>query len=267
MEKEIFYVPAEDVELYCEKRGSGPLLIIMPDGNNDCEPYAEIADLMADEFTTVIFDPRGGSRSMPTKHQKVTSELLADDIAAIIRYMDMGKASLFGCSSGGQGVLMAGVKYPELVKNVMPHEAALMMDAQLPGVSFDYIMKFNENYGDIIKGVNVNPFFASLYVDVVPERDFDEETNARITANGAYWLQYYLGAQDSHSYTKEELAKIPACDFTVGCWTPSWHPYANIETAKRGGFSYTWLPSAHYPVKSCPEVLAKHLKETIHKYD
>ncbi|MBQ9931316.1 MAG: alpha/beta fold hydrolase, partial [Firmicutes bacterium] len=166
MEKEILYIPAEDVELYCEKRGSGPLLIIMPDGTNDCEPYAHIAELMADEFTVITFDPRGGSRSMPTKHQKVTAELLADDIAAIIRYMDMGKASLFGCSSGGQGVLMAGVKYPELVKNVMPHEAALMMDDQIPGVAFSYIQTFNEVYGPHLSGANVNPFFAALYVSV-----------------------------------------------------------------------------------------------------
>ncbi|MBE6032429.1 MAG: alpha/beta hydrolase [Clostridiales bacterium] len=267
MEKEILYIPAEDVELYCEKRGSGPLLIIMPDGTNDCEPYAHIAELMADEFTVITFDPRGGSRSMPTKHQKVTAELLADDIAAIIRYMDMGKASLFGCSSGGQGVLMAGVKYPELVKNVMPHEAALMMDDQIPGVAFSYIQTFNEVYGPHLSGANVNPFFAALYVSVFPEKDYDAETNERLAQNAGYWMQYYLGVQDSHSYTKEELAKIPACDFTVGCWTPAWHPYANIETAKRGGFEYTWLPCAHYPVKTCPDVLAEHLKKTIHKYD
>lgn len=267
MEKEILKIPAQDVELYCEKRGSGPLLIIMPDGTNDCEPYAKIAELMADEYTVITFDPRGGARSMPTKHQKVFSDLLADDIAAIIRYMDMGKASLFGCSSGGQGVLMAGVKYPELVRNVMPHEAALMMDVQLPGTGFEFIQTFNDVYGPHLEGKNLNPFFASLYVSVYPPKDFDNETNARIDQNLPYWGQYYLGCQDTHSYTKEELGKIPACDFTVGSWTPAWHPYANMETAKRGGFSYTWLPCAHYPVLTCPEILAEHMKKTIHKYD
>ena len=181
MEKEILHIPSQDLEIYCEKRGSGPLLVIMPDGTNDCELYAHIAELMADEFTVVSFDPRGGSRSMPTKHQKVGPELLADDIAAIIRYMDMGKASLFGCSSGGQGVLMTGVNYPELIKNVIVHEAALMSDVQLPGTGFEFIQTFGEVYGPHIEGVNVNPFFASLYVSVYPPKDFDDATNARIS--------------------------------------------------------------------------------------
>jgi len=267
MEKQCFYVEAENCKLYCEKRGTGPLFVIMPDGVNDCELYAKFADLMAEEFTVVSFDPRGGSRSMPTVHKKVTPELLADDMAAVIRHMDMGKASIFGCSSGGQGVLMTGVKYQELVKNVIVHEAALQMDVQLPGVGFDFIQTFGKTYGAHLEGRNINPFMASLYVSVYPERDFDKETNDRMEKNGTYWAQYYLGTVDTHSYTKEELSRIPACDFTVGAWTTAWHPYANIETAKRGGFSYTWMPSAHYPVLSCTEYYAEFCKKTIHKYD
>ena len=119
MEKKILHIPADGVTLYAEQRGQGPLLVVMPDGTNDCEPYAKLCELMADEYTVVTFDPRGGSRSMPQVNQKVTAEMLAGDLAAMIRYMDMGKASVFGVSSGGQGALMLGVLYPELVKNVM----------------------------------------------------------------------------------------------------------------------------------------------------
>lgn len=267
MDKQIFYVEAENCKLYCEKRGAGPLFVIMPDGTNDCEIYAKFADLMASEFTVVSYDPRGGSRSMPTVHEKVTPEILADDMAAVIRHMNMGKASVFGCSSGGQGVLMTGVKYPELIKNVIVHEAALQMDVQIPGVGFDFIQTFGKTYGPHLSGRNVNPFSASLFVSVFPENDFDKETNDRIEKNNEYWSEYYLGTVDTHSYTKEELSRIPACDFTVGAWTTAWHPYANIETAKRGGFSYTWMPSAHYPVLSCTKQYADFCKKTIHKYD
>ena len=204
---------------------------------------------------------------MPRVHKPITPEILADDIAAIINYMDMGKATLFGCSSGGHGVLMAGVKYPELVKNVIVHEAALMNDCQIPGTSFDFVETFNRVYGPHLSGRNVDPFFAIMFSSVFPEDDFDEETNDRLEKNRAYWVQYYLGTQDTYVYSKEELARIPACDFSVGCWSVSFHTYANIETAKRGGFSYTWVPSAHYPVLTCTEHYAKFMKDTIHKYD
>ena len=93
--------------------------------------------------------------------------ILADDMAAVIRHMDMGKVSVFGCSSGGQGVLMTGVKYPELIKNVIVHEAALQMDVQIPGVGFDFIQTFGKTYGPHLSGRNVNPFSASLFVSVI----------------------------------------------------------------------------------------------------
>ena len=265
MEKKILHIPADGVTLYAEQRGQGPLLVVMPDGTNDCEPYAKLCELMADEYTVVTFDPRGGSRSMPQVDQKVTAEILAEDLAAIIRYMDMGKASVFGVSSGGQGALMLGVLYPELVKNVMVHEAALMMDGQLPGVTFDFFQTINQTYAARCSGFL--PHEMSLYVGICPADAFAPEVVERINANNAYWMQYYFGVQDSHSYTKEELARIPHADWTVGCWTPSWHTYGNIETAKRGGFPYTWLPSAHTPHLTCPELLARQLKKTIKKYE
>lgn len=267
MEKTVFYTHAENCELYCEKRGRGPLVVMMPDGINDCEIYAGIAELIADIYTVVTFDPRGGSRSMPSRHCKITPEILADDIAAIIRQMNMGKATVFGCSSGGQGALMTGVKYPELVKNIIVHEAALQLDVQLPSTGFDYIVKFGETYGPHLSGRNINPFFAALFVDTFPEKDFDAETNERIEKNIEYWNNYYLGTVDTHSYSEEELSRIPACDFSVGSWSPAWHPYANIQTAKRGGFSFEWMPSAHYPILSCPEYYADFLKRTIEKYN
>ena len=77
MEKKILHIPADGVTLYAEQRGQGPLLVVMPDGTNDCEPYAKLCELMADEYTVVTFDPRGGSRSMPQVDQKVTAEILA----------------------------------------------------------------------------------------------------------------------------------------------------------------------------------------------
>ncbi|MBE6031783.1 MAG: alpha/beta hydrolase [Clostridiales bacterium] len=269
MSKEIMYVQAQDCMLYCEKRGQGPLLVIMPDGNNDAGPYEGIADMLADEFTVVVFDPREGSRSIPSVHQPVGAELLADDIAAIIKHMDMGKASVFGVSSGGQGALMVGVKYPELIKNVIIHEAALCgpEDVPIPNACGAYFMGFNQTYGPHLTGMNVTPFHAAMYVTVFPERDFSPEVNARMAQNGPVWGQYYFGVQDQQSYTEEMLAKIPACDFTVGCWTPSFQVIANIRTANRGGFEYTWLPSGHYPMITCPDVLVDHIRKTIHKYD
>jgi pimeloyl-ACP methyl ester carboxylesterase len=264
MQKEILTIPADGVDLYCEKRGSGPLLILVADGSNDCEPYAKVADLLADEFTVIIFDMRGGTRSMPKEHRKVTPKILAGDVAAIIKYMDMGKASVYGCSSGGQTVLTLGLHYPELVRNVMPHEAALQNDTQIPGIGFEYFKVLNETFGP--KCVGFSPIEVVFNCNVFQADILDDDTKKRLRANREYWEKYYLGTVDMNSYTKEDLDKMPNVEFTIGAWTPSWMSYANITTAERGGKPYKWLPCAHAPHLSCPDVLADHIRTTCRKY-
>lgn len=179
METKILHIHSDWVTLYAEQRGQSPLLIVMLDGTNDCEPYTRLCEL-------------------------------------------------------------------------------------LTGVTFDFFQTINQAYAARCNGFL--PHEMSLYVGVCPADAFAPEVVDRINANNAYWMQYYFGVQDSHSYTKEELSRIPHADWTVGCWTPSWHTYGNIETAKRGGFSYTWLPSTHTSHLTCPELLAQQLKKTILKY-
>ena len=94
-----------------------------------------------------------------------------------------------------------------------------------------------------------------MYFNICPDRDFDDELNDRLEKNRAYWAKYYLGTADAHHYSDEELARIPACDFSVGTWTTAWLPYANIQVAKRGGFSCTWVPASHLPGSELPGIL------------
>ncbi|MCX6656510.1 MAG: alpha/beta hydrolase [Candidatus Bathyarchaeota archaeon] len=264
MEKEILSIPADGVDLYCEKRGSGPLLILVTGGTNDCEPYTKVAEMLSDEFTVIIFDMRGGTRSMPRENRKVTPKMLAGDVAAIIKYMNMGKASVYGCSSGGQTVLALGLHYPELVRNMMVHEAALMSDTQIPGIGFEFFRVLNETFGS--KCVGFSPVEVAFNCNVFQADILSEDCKKRLKANGEYWARYYLGSVDVDSYSKEDLDKMPNLEFTIGAWTPSHLSYANITTAERGGKPYKWLPCAHVPHLSCPDVLVDHIISTCKKY-
>ena len=40
-------VHANDVDFYVELRGEGPVVLLYPDGCNDCGPYGKVADLLA----------------------------------------------------------------------------------------------------------------------------------------------------------------------------------------------------------------------------
>jgi pimeloyl-ACP methyl ester carboxylesterase len=62
MNKKTFTVFANGMDFYCEMMGQGPTIVLVPDGSNDCGAYEKMMEYLADEFTVLTFDPRGGSR-------------------------------------------------------------------------------------------------------------------------------------------------------------------------------------------------------------
>jgi hypothetical protein len=44
-------VITEGAELYCERRASGPLLVLITSGMGDASFYSSAADILANEFT------------------------------------------------------------------------------------------------------------------------------------------------------------------------------------------------------------------------
>ena len=69
MKKKTFTVHANGMDFYCEMIGQGPTIVLVPPGSNDCGPYEKMMAYLADEFTVLTFDPRGGSRS-PDPHPR-----------------------------------------------------------------------------------------------------------------------------------------------------------------------------------------------------
>src|SRR6516165_9481852 len=105
MNKKMLMVSANGMDFYCELMGQGPTLVLVPDGGNDCGPYELMMEYLADEFTVLTFDSRGGSRSPDPHPRPVTPELFADDIAALVQALSLEQPiSAFGVSSGGQAV-------------------------------------------------------------------------------------------------------------------------------------------------------------------
>ena len=97
------------LNFYCEIRGSGPTVALVPSGEGDCGSFARVADMLADEFTVFTLDMRYMSRSeRPANLKPITERDLASDVAGLLKAFDLAPASLYGCSSGGQCLLSMG---------------------------------------------------------------------------------------------------------------------------------------------------------------
>ena len=131
------------LDFYCEIRGDGPTIALIPSGEGDCGSFSKVADMLANEFTVFTLDMRGMSRSeRPADLGLITAQILASDIAELLKALELVPASLYRCSSGGICVLNMGMQYPEVCRNLMIHEAAVLHNGQ-PGGAENFINRID----------------------------------------------------------------------------------------------------------------------------
>ncbi len=95
--------------LYFERRGAGPVLLIIPGGPQDAGVFADLSRHLADRYTVVSYDPRGNSRS--TVEGQAGEQVLdvhGDDAAAVIRAVGGDRPTC----SGPAGALRSGSTSP-----------------------------------------------------------------------------------------------------------------------------------------------------------
>ncbi len=113
----------EGAVLYHETRGEGPLLVMIPGGPTDADVLTSLAELLADRFKVVTYDPRGNSRSrIDGEPIDQDLDLHGDDLTAVIREFDEGPAFVFGNSGGAQIGLNACARYPQVIRRLIAHE-------------------------------------------------------------------------------------------------------------------------------------------------
>ncbi|MFD6879379.1 MULTISPECIES: alpha/beta fold hydrolase [unclassified Streptomyces] len=121
--------------LYHERRGSGPVLLLIPGGGADAGLYAGMAgDLAAGGYAVVSFDPRGQSRSPldgpATDHRPADR---ADDAHRLLElHSPHEPAYVLGCSAGAVAALDLLARHPERVRRVVAHEPPLVECWRIP---------------------------------------------------------------------------------------------------------------------------------------
>lgn len=98
--------------------GSGPLMLFFHGITANSAVFGPLMDAFSDRFTTVAVDQRGHGHSDKPETGYDAADF-ADDIAALIRTLDMGPAILVGHSLGSRNSVTAAARHPELVRSVV----------------------------------------------------------------------------------------------------------------------------------------------------
>jgi pimeloyl-ACP methyl ester carboxylesterase len=108
--------------VYYERRGSGPLLLVIGQPMTS-GAFGPLADLLAEDHTVVTYDPHGvGESTVDDPSLAVTPEIEADDLAHIVDAIGDGKADVFGTSGAAVAGLALVANYPEKVGTLIAHE-------------------------------------------------------------------------------------------------------------------------------------------------
>lgn len=113
-------VNANGITLNYEQQGNGEPLILIPYLTADNSCYAFQVAEYSKHFTCISVDLRGaGESDKPDGH--LSTELYADDIAALMDAMGITRAHVTGLSLGGAIGMWLAAKYPGKVKTLSIH--------------------------------------------------------------------------------------------------------------------------------------------------
>ncbi len=116
------YIDVPGAHLYYERRGTGPLLLLIG-SPMDSTGFTALADEMVGGYTVVTYDPRGlGNSSREDTTGDVPPEQQADDVRRLISNLDAGPAQIFGSSGGAVVGLALVAADADAVRTLVAHE-------------------------------------------------------------------------------------------------------------------------------------------------
>ncbi|OQV08767.1 hypothetical protein CLAIMM_12990 [Cladophialophora immunda] len=251
----------DGITWYYEQEGSGPHVVLIPDGLGECQMMDKPMSLIAAEgFTVTTFDMPGMSRSSnapPETYQDITAQKLATMVIGLMDQLDIQYATFWGCSSGALAVLALCADYPERVRNGLPHEAPTWLMGHLADLLAQDADSIAATMAFHSKAASGNH---------AAWDGLGDEVHERLRKNYPRWAHGYITKlTQSAPISDEDLHKRPI-DWTVGAGTPTWQFFNNVVIATKAGISIKTLPGNHFPYISHPEDMAKYLVETTRKY-
>jgi len=111
-------VNAGDVELWAERRGQGPDVLLIAGLGDPAEAWEAQLDGLADRYRVTAFDNRGVGR-IPLLDGPLSAATMADDAAALLRALEVPGAHVCGFSMGSAVAQELALRHPELVRSLV----------------------------------------------------------------------------------------------------------------------------------------------------
>lgn len=127
------YAPVNGLSLYYEIHGTGEALILLHGGLGSTAAWNELVPLFAKSRRVIAVDLQAHGRTADID-RPITCEAMADDIAALAKYLSLQKADVMGYSLGGCVALQTTIRHPDLVRKLVIVSTVFRHDGWYPEI-------------------------------------------------------------------------------------------------------------------------------------
>jgi pimeloyl-ACP methyl ester carboxylesterase len=132
------HLPINGLNLYYEVHGEvgtsqTPPLLLIPGAFMATNSMASWTSAFSGGRAVIVFDQQGHGRTSDTTRE-MSYEQFADDAAALLRALQIERASVMGYSQGGGVALQLAIRHPSLVDKLVCMSATFRKDGWYPSV-------------------------------------------------------------------------------------------------------------------------------------
>lgn len=128
------YAPVNGLEMYYEVHGSGQPLVLLHGAMSAIESsFGALLPQLAETRQVIAVELQAHGRTADI-HRPLTLDQMAEDVAALLRYIGIESADLFGYSLGAAVALYVAIQHPEMVRKLVLASVSYRNDGLHPGM-------------------------------------------------------------------------------------------------------------------------------------
>jgi pimeloyl-ACP methyl ester carboxylesterase len=127
------YADVNGIKLYYEIHGAGQPLVLLHGGLGAIEMFGPNLPALAQGRKVIGVDLQGHGRTADID-RPLKTELMADDIAALIQHLKLDRPDIMGFSLGGGVAVLLAIRHPELVGRLVLVSTPIRRDAFYPEI-------------------------------------------------------------------------------------------------------------------------------------
>ncbi|MBA3426450.1 MAG: alpha/beta hydrolase [Rubrobacter sp.] len=116
------YAAVNGLDMYYEIHGTRQPLVVLHGAYMSTGLMGEIVSSFAEMRQVIAVDLQGHGRTADVD-RPLSYEHMADDVAALLRHLEIEKADVFGYSMGGGVAIQVAIRHPEVVRKLVAASA------------------------------------------------------------------------------------------------------------------------------------------------